>query len=226
MGRTQLFGGGSTAREGERAIAEMFTGIVRGGARISSIVREGDITHLKVTFPQGSLTGIEVGASIAINGCCLTVVSYSGQDAAFDLVPETIKRTTFRNSQQEDSVHFERSLAFGDEVGGHLLAGHIDAVAEVVAVEELVGGRNVSFKLPAQFIKYVLPKGYIAVMGASLTVVSVEQSKGVFSVSLIPETLRVTMFDRISVGDMVNIEIDRTTQAIVDTVERVLKDRR
>lgn len=203
----------------------MFTGIVQGGAKIASIEKHGDITRLAVSFPSEALTGVRVGASIAINGCCLTVVSFSKEQVQFDLVPETLGRTTFGGSKVGDAVHFERSLAFGDEVGGHILAGHIDTVAEVLAIQELDGGRNVRFKLPPPFIKYVLPKGYIAVMGASLTVVDVNSSEGSFSVSLIPETLRVTMFDVISVGDIVNIEIDRTTQAIVDTVERVLKDR-
>lgn len=204
----------------------MFTGIVQGKASVSEILIEGDLFTLSVRFPEGALSGVTKGGSIAINGCCLTVVTFDNEYATFDLVQETLKRTTFSRIKVGDLVHYERSLKVGDELGGHLLSGHIDTTATVSVVTKLHGSMNVTFQLPSEWIKYVLPKGYISVMGASLTVVSVHQEQSQFSVSLIPETLRVTMFDRLSEGDQVNIEIDRSTQVIVDTIERVLNNKK
>jgi riboflavin synthase len=202
----------------------MFTGIVQGVATISQLSETGDVVTLSIRFPEGALNGISKGGSISINGCCLTVVEFDEQQATFDLVQETLKRTSFSEVKVGDLVHYERSLKLGDELGGHLLSGHVDTTALVSAVTKLAGSKNITFRVPPEWIKYVLPKGYISVMGASLTVVDVQKDQSQFSVSLIPETLRVTTFESLSEGDQVNIEIDRFTQVIVDTVERVLKN--
>lgn len=204
----------------------MFTGIVQGVATVSKLSIAGDVLTLFIRFPEGALSGVVRGGSISINGCCLTVVEFEGNQAIFDLVQETLKRTTFSEIKIGDSVHYERSLKVGDELGGHILSGHVDTTAMVVGITKLDGSANVVFQVPSQWIKYILPKGYISVMGASLTVVSVDYDRAQFSISLIPETLRVTTFDKLSEGVHVNIEIDRSTQVIVDTVERVLKSRK
>jgi len=204
----------------------MFTGIVQGIASIQTIRQESDITRLVVDFPKGTLTGVQQGASISINGCCLTVTGFSGDEASFDLVPETIARTMFRTVTEGARVNFERSLRFGDEVGGHVLSGHVDVVAELVKVETLDQSRVVTFRVPPEWTKYLFTKGYIAVQGASLTLTGVDKNKGLFTISLIPETLAKTTFGEMPVGALVNIEVDRTTQVVVDTVERMMREMR
>ncbi|MEY4669065.1 MAG: Riboflavin synthase alpha chain [Pseudomonadota bacterium] len=203
----------------------MFTGIVQALAQVVGIQRKADIVALQLKFPANYLEGIAIGASVSVQGCCLTVTAYKEAEAAFDMVPETISRTSFSNLKEGDVVNVERSLKFGDEVGGHILSGHVDVVASIVAIEKFEHSRVVTFQLPDGWIKYVFEKGYIALNGASLTITDVVRDVSQFKVSLIPETLAKTTFGSAKVGDRVNVEIDRNTQAIVDTVERVLAQR-
>lgn len=203
----------------------MFTGIVQALAQVVGIQRKADIVALQLKFPANYLEGIAIGASVSVQGCCLTVTAYKEAEAAFDMVPETISRTSFSNLKEGDVVNVERSLKFGDEVGGHILSGHVDVVASIVAIEKFEHSRVVTFQLPDGWIKYVFEKGYIALNGASLTITDVVRDVSQLKVSLIPETLAKTTFGSAKVGDRVNVEIDRNTQAIVDTVERVLAQR-
>lgn len=203
----------------------MFTGIVQGIAVVDEIKGSADVVRLSVEFPTKALVGIEQGASVSINGCCLTVASSCESELVFDLVPETLSRTNFGELQKGATVNFERSLKMGDELGGHLLSGHVDVVAEVARVETLEQSKIVVFKVDPSWTKYLFTKGYIAINGASLTLTRVDKAGGEFQVSLIPETLARTTFGRIVSGDKVNIEIDRSTQVIVDTVERILSER-
>jgi riboflavin synthase len=142
--------------------------------------------------------------------------------ATFDLVPETISRTAFTGVGIGSKLNYERSLRFGDEVGGHILSGHIDCVAEIVSVQVLDQSRVVTFRCPAAWMRYLFTKGYVALNGASLTLTRVDKQSGEFAVSLIPETLAKTTFGTAKAGDPINVEVDRSTQAIVETVERVL----
>lgn len=203
----------------------MFTGIVQAQARVAKIQRKADIVSVHLRFPADCLNGITVGASVSVHGCCLTVTSFSDTEATFDMVPETIARTSFKNLKEGDLVNVERSLRFGDEVGGHILSGHVDVVATIASVEKLEHSRIVTFQLPAEWTKYVFEKGYVALNGASLTITHVDRDASRFKVSLIPETLAKTTFGAAETGDAVNVEIDRSTQAIVDTVERVMAQR-
>lgn len=205
----------------------LFTGIVQGVAEVRELALNaaGDAARLVVRFPPGAIDGVAVGASVAVNGTCLTVVSAdeAAAEARFDLVVETLRATNLGSLAAGSRVNFERSARYGDEVGGHAVSGHVHAVAEVVAVEETEDNRRVLFKVPEHIMKYVLPKGFVAVDGCSLTVG--ETTADTFSVYLIPETLRQTCFlDRV-VGTGVNVEVEQQTQAIVDTVERVLAER-
>lgn len=204
----------------------MFTGIVQGQARVAAITPKSDIVTLRMAFPGGFLKDITIGASVSIHGCCLTVTALHGDEADFDMVPETLDRTSFKKLKVGDLVNAERSLRFGDEVGGHILSGHIDTVATIADIEKFEHSRIVTFHLPKEWTKYVFEKGYVALNGASLTVTHVDRAASTFKVSLIPETLAKTTFGGAVVGDLVNIEIDRTTQAIVDTVERVVSQQR
>ncbi|BBF85619.1 riboflavin synthase [Aquitalea magnusonii] len=201
----------------------MFTGIVQGMAEVVAIEEKQDFRRHVVRLPQALTGGIELGASIAHNGCCLTVTEVNDDLVAFDLMAETLRLTNLGALQVGDRVNVERAAKFGDEIGGHAMSGHIICQARVEEVLRTPNNCTVWFSLPAEFAKYVLSKGYIGIDGCSLTIGSVEGNR--FCVHLIPETLERTIIQFRQPGDAINIEIDPQTQAIVDTVERVLAQR-
>lgn len=222
----------------------LFTGIVQGKARIDSISSpygkeldwgQGAQTYslrtFKVAFPadspHGKMESVQIGASIAINGTCLTVTEtdLTANMATFDVIEETLKRTNLGTLREGSPVNFERSARVGDEIGGHTVSGHVQTTARISEVTTTgEGNTRMDFDLTDPFWrKYILQKGFVSVDGCSLTVG--ETSDTGFCVYLIPETLRVTVLGDKGVGDTVNIEVESQTQAIVDTVERVLKER-
>lgn len=201
----------------------MFTGIVQGTAEVVEIrEKENFRTHV-VRLPQSLLPGLEPGASVAHNGCCLTVTAIDDDRVAFDLMQETLKVTNLGELSIGDRVNVERAARFGDEIGGHAMSGHILCTAEVSRVIESENNRQVWFRIPPQWTKYIFTKGYIGIDGISLTIGDVEGEE--FNVNLIPETLERTNIGTRQVGDRINIEIDPQTQAIVDTVERVMAEK-
>lgn len=203
----------------------MFTGIVQGVATLESVTDRGGVVTWTVSFPSGALAGISQGASVSLDGCCLTATGLLGADrATFDLVPETLARTSFAKAAKGSRLNFERSLRFGDEVGGHILSGHVDFVAEVASVRELGESRVVAFRCSPDWTRYLFTKGYVALNGTSLTLTAVDKAAGEFSISLIPETLAKTTFGQSTAGLLINVEVDRSTQAIVETVERVVRE--
>lgn len=199
----------------------MFTGIVQGMARIVAIEEKTAFRSHRLALPAALLPGLQIGASVAHNGCCLTVTHIDGEEVSFDLMAETLRLTNLGTLQVGDLVNVERAARFGDDIGGHAMSGHIMATATVTAVISRPDNRTVWFRLPSALSKYVLKKGYIGIDGCSLTIGDV--SGDTFCVHLIPETLQRTLMGVRQAGDIVNIEIDPQTQAIVDTVERVLK---
>lgn len=207
----------------------MFTGIVQGTASIVE-VHELDAfrTHV-VALPPEMREGLEIGASVAHNGVCLTVTAIEGDNVSFDLMRETLRLTNLGALEPGGRVNIERAARFGDEIGGHSMSGHIICMASVVAIEEAPNNRRLWFSLPDTIGRFVFEKGYIGVDGISLTVGDVRRAAddgGIeFSVNLIPETLSRTMLKERLPGDKVNIEIDPQTQVIVETVERVLAKR-
>jgi riboflavin synthase len=196
----------------------MFTGIVQGKGRVVSIVDGDAIRTLVIDLPN--VEGLKLGASVAINGVCLTAANIEGSTVHFDVIQETLQRTSIGELEPQSEVNVERSLSFGDEIGGHLLSGHIMGTGLVHAADSLGEGMNLKILVPREMRKFVLEKGYIGVDGISLTVGEVVD--GTFSLHIIPETLRLTTLAQRSVGDAVNLEIDSTTQTIVSTVERYL----
>lgn len=204
----------------------MFTGIVQAQGRVQDILSRGEVVTVRVDFSSGFLAGVVTGASISIHGCCLTVTEHRGDEAVFDMVPETLSRASFKTLKVGDRVNAERSLKFGDEVGGHILSGHVDTVATIKRIAKAEHSWVVTLQIPSEWTKYVFEKGYVGVNGASLTVTTVDRGASTFAIALIPETLAKTTFGAAKEGDLANIEIDRTTQAIVDTVERVLDTRK
>ncbi|MEA1065116.1 riboflavin synthase subunit alpha [Erwinia sp. HR93] len=202
----------------------MFTGIVQGTAEVVSIKEKNNFrTHI-IELPDALIQGLETGASVAHNGCCLTVTEITGNRVSFDLMKETLRITNLGDIQVGDRVNIERAAKFGDEIGGHLVSGHIITTAEIVKILTSENNRQIWFK-PADLeqMKYILYKGFIAIDGISLTVGEV--TRGRFCVHLIPETLIRTTLGAKKLGQRVNIEIDPQTQAIVNTVERVLEHR-
>lgn len=199
----------------------MFTGIVQGTAKIVSIDEKPNFrTHI-VEMPAHMLDGIETGASVAHNGCCLTVTEIDGNHISFDLMKETLRITNLGELKAGDVVNVERAARFSDEIGGHLMSGHIMTTADVSKILTSENNRQIWFKVqdPA-LMKYILYKGFIGIDGISLTVGEVTPTR--FCVHLIPETLERTTLGKKKLGEKVNIEIDPQTQAVVDTVERVM----
>jgi riboflavin synthase len=201
----------------------MFTGIVQGRGTVLSVKDDGAFRRLVVRLPDGRAGGLEPGASVSIAGTCLTAVQIDDHTVQFDVIDETLRLTTLGDLEPGDAVNVERAATFGSEIGGHVLSGHIMGTAELVRREPTDNNLALYLKLPEPLRPYVLAKGYVAVEGCSLTVGTVED--GVFSLHLIPETLRLTTLGDRVVGDRLNIEVDAMTQAVVDTVHRVLAAR-
>lgn len=202
----------------------MFTGIVQGTAPIVAIDEKANFRTHFITLPAAMLAGLETGASVAHNGCCLTVSGIEGNLVAFDLMKETLRVTNLGDLQVGDEVNVERAATFNAEIGGHVMSGHIMCSAEIVKIVTSENNRQIWFRMPdKELMKYVLYKGYIGIDGISLTIGEVVQEK--FCVHLIPETLLRTTLGKKRLGQRVNIEIDPQTQAVVDTVERVLAQR-
>ncbi|OON41233.1 riboflavin synthase subunit alpha [Izhakiella australiensis] len=202
----------------------MFTGIVQGTAEVLAIDEKPNFrTHI-VRLPQALLPGLETGASVAHNGCCLTVTAIEDDNVSFDLIKETLRITNLGELKPGDKVNVERAAKFSDEIGGHLMSGHIMTKAAVGRIVQSENNREIWFKPEdASLMKYILHKGFVGIDGISLTVGDVTATK--FCVHLIPETLERTTLGAKRLGQYVNIEIDPHTQAIVDTVERVLAQR-
>lgn len=201
----------------------MFTGIVQTQATIFSVSDQGSFRHLVIKTEPQFLQNLAIGASIAINGCCLTVVEFNDSQVHFDVIDETLRLTNLGLLSEGDTVNLERSLKVGDEIGGHAVSGHIHCQGKVTKID--TSGNNVAMwvELPEQYTPYLFAKGFIAVNGASLTVGQVDANY--FSLHLIPETLRLTNLESTQVGDSLNIELDQQTITIVETVERVLAKR-
>lgn len=194
----------------------MFTGIVQGTGCVQSV--QGD-TVVTVAIEIPSTEGLEVGGSVSIDGVCLTATSV-GNSVTFDIIPETLERTTLGSLSSGSNVNVERALKFGDELGGHLLSGHIMGTAEIITVKN----QDYTIKCPTEMAQFIQEKGYIAVDGISLTIGETD-GEGCFDVHIIPETLRLTTLGGKSVGDHVNIEIDAMTQAVVETTKRLMESR-
>ncbi|XKH00484.1 riboflavin synthase subunit alpha [Marinobacter nauticus] len=197
----------------------MFTGIVQGVAEIDHITEAPGLKTLAIRFPEGTVEHVTTGASVAINGTCLTVTRQESNILFFDAMQETLRLTTLGDLSEGDGVNFERAARIGDEIGGHLLSGHIHTTADIVEIVHSENNVTLWFEVPHDWAKYVFAKGYIAINGASLTIGEVAGNR--FNVHLIPETLRATTFGTAREGQRVNIEVDSQTQTIVDTLARM-----
>lgn len=187
----------------------MFTGIITDIGTITAVEQRGD---LRVTIATGNPTAdIAIGASVACSGVCLTVVARSGTQFSVDVSGETRRRTPEAQWTPGYRLNLERALKVGDELGGHIVTGHVDAMGSVVATGPEGDSLRVDIAVPAELAPFIAPKGSIAIDGVSLTVNSVvDQADGgaVFTVNIIPHTAQWTTFDTIAPGAAVNIEID------------------
>ncbi|SEQ66537.1 riboflavin synthase alpha chain [Amphritea atlantica] len=199
----------------------MFTGIVQGTATVITTLMKDQFMQLTLEFPQQHCEHLQTGASIAINGTCLTITGFRANQISFDLIMETLRVTNLGELKPGDKVNFERAARIGDEIGGHMLSGHIHGQATISQIEQPEDNRIVWFEGNSELMKYILPKGFVALNGCSLTIGEVQGNR--FNVYLIPETLTVTTFGTASVGDRINLEVDSQTQAVVDTVERYMQ---
>ena len=201
----------------------MFTGIVAGMGRVAAVETVEGICRLTVDLGSHA-DGLLNGASVANNGACLTVAEVDGSNVRFDVIAETMQRTNLGALSVGDPINIERSLRFGDELGGHVLSGHVSGTAAVSKIIVEGDNRTMWFDVDAALMPYLLWKGWVAIDGASLTISSVDRDGHRIAVSLIPETLERTTLGRASIGDAVNIEIDAHTQAIVHTVRDLFSD--
>ena len=198
----------------------MFSGIVQEAGKVIGFVKEKDIYNLSIECSSEFVSDLKKGASISVDGVCLTVKDENPEILRFDLVEETIKRTNFQNIKTGDNVNLERSLKMGDEIGGHPVSGHIHGISKVISIDKRDQSWDVKFSVEYFMHDYMLHKGYVAINGCSLTVGEVSNES--FMIHLIPETLSVTNLFQLQQGSVVNIELDQNTIIIADTVKKYL----
>ena len=197
----------------------MFTGIVTALGTVRAITPLGDSADMRLTIaaPWPDTAAIPIGASIGCSGCCLTAVEVGADWFAADASAETLGRTTLGRWQAGTRVNLERSLRLGDELGGHLVSGHVDGVGEVRSVAPEHGSIRFVFHVPADLARFIAVKGSIAVDGVSLTVNEVTDDT--FGVNIIPHTAAVTGFGALRPGDPVNLEIDMLARYVARLAE-------
>ncbi|MHA6524418.1 riboflavin synthase [Tessaracoccus sp. G1721] len=195
----------------------MFTGIVEELGHVLAVEPYPDALRLAITGPLVT-SDAAPGDSIAVNGCCLTVVTLDGPTFTADLMQETLDKTSLGSLEPGSRVNLERPVTATARLGGHIVQGHVDGTGHVVSREPSEHWETVTYSLPTALARYVAPKGSIAVDGTSLTVVDVDDDAMTFTVGLIPETLARTTLGLRQVGDTVNLEVD----IIAKYVERLV----
>jgi riboflavin synthase len=198
----------------------MFTGIVQAMGRIAAVEPKGDGLRIALDIGLRDVADVAVGDSVAVNGCCLTIVAIEGSTLAFDVSAETLACTTGLDRQGDANV--ELALRLSDRLGGHLMSGHVDGVGKVTRFEAVAGDAQGSYRLdveaPVELARFIAPKGSIAVHGVSLTVNGVTGAR--FHVNLIPHTLAVTTLAAVTAGTRVNLEVDLVARYVARLHER------
>ncbi|MFV5590239.1 riboflavin synthase subunit alpha [Acinetobacter variabilis] len=201
----------------------MYTGIVQGLEKVVDIRQDNGFITIVVSNENQFFQDVFIGASVAINGVCLTVTTIDQKlnQIHFDISNVTLALTTLKSLQVGDEVNVERSAKVGAENGGHNLYGHIEGTAIIKNLEHRGETYHIDIQIPDGNIKYFFLKGFIGLNGCSLTVNRVDRANSEISIDLIPETLRLTTWKNAKVGDEVNYEIDQTTRTLVDTLENI-----
>lgn len=204
----------------------MFTGIVQGVAQVAAITDRPGLRSFELAFPPGFDDALAIGASVACDGVCLTVTALPAPGrAAFDVMQQSLGLTTLGALAVGSRLNVERAAKEGAEIGGHPLSGHVDCRGQLLAIRRPENNHVLRIGVPPSHMRYVFAKGYIGVDGASLTVAEADRRGCWFEVWLIPETLRMTTFGDKPVGAALNLEIERATQVLVDTVRDALDER-
>jgi riboflavin synthase len=204
----------------------MFTGIVQGIAEVTAITDRPGLRSFELALPADFDEGLEIGASVACDGVCLTVTSRPAPGrATFDVMQQSLGLTTLGALPRGGRLNVERAAKDGAEIGGHPISGHVDCLGRVLELRQPENNHVLRISVPESHRRYVFAKGYLAVNGASLTVAEADRQQGWFEVWLIPETLRMTTFADKRAGDTLNLEIERGTQVVVDTVRDTLDER-
>jgi riboflavin synthase len=196
----------------------MFTGLVEEIGRITAHRVDGDAARLSVGCAE-VLDDLPVGASIALDGCCVTVTDVDGDGFSVDLMAETLRVTSLGGLAVGSRVNLERAMSAQSRFGGHLVQGHVDAVGTVVGIEDLPGTRFLKVSVPPELERYLVPKGSITLAGVSLTIASLDAST--VTIGLIPHTLAETTLSDRTVGDPINLEVD----VVAKYVERMMPPR-
>ena len=196
----------------------MFSGIVQEFSKKTEVKSKDYGINLSVRVTKKFTKGLKKGDSVAVNGVCLTVKKFNSDTINFDVIHESLKLTNLKSLNSELPLNLERSLKMGDEIGGHLVSGHIHSKGKILDFKKSKE-TLLKIELPKSIKGYILKKGYVALNGISLTVVNVDSKS--FSVSLIPETLENTNLKFLKKGDLMNIEADQQTVAIVETVKKL-----
>ncbi|NBW84773.1 MAG: riboflavin synthase subunit alpha [Proteobacteria bacterium] len=202
----------------------MFTGIVSGKGYVQKIIKSKDYISLIIKTPKGFSKNLIKGASVSVNGVCLTVKKGKTDILEFDVIEETLQKTNLKNLSKSSKVNLERSMTAKTEIGGHLVSGHIHGTGEVLKVINRQATKDLQIKIPTSLREYFFYKGYVALNGCSLTIGKVLKTS--FYIHLIPETVSVTTFKDIKQGDLINIEVEQATINTVETVKRVMSERK
>lgn len=200
----------------------MYTGIVQACVEVQCLESKPGMVRFAAGIPNHLLKGLQIGASVSLDGVCLTVIQIEKKLVWFEAMAETLRATTFGQLQLGQRLNIERSALAGVEIGGHVVSGHINGMARVIQRHEPENNLVLTFQVDNDLMKYIFSKGFIGLHGASLTVVNADHKKNTFQIWFIPETLRVTNFGTKQIGDYVNLEVEFQTKVLVDTVERLL----
>ena len=202
----------------------MFTGIVSGKGHVQKIIRYEDYISLIIKAPKNFSKNLIKGASVAVNGVCLTVKKSKTDILEFDVIEETLQKTNLKDISKSSKVNLERSMTAKTEIGGHLVSGHIHGTGEVLKVINRQATKDLQIKIPTSLREYFFYKGYVALDGCSLTIGKVLKTS--FYIHLIPETVSVTTFKDIKKGDLINIEVEQSTINTVETVKKIMSQRK
>lgn len=197
----------------------MYSGITQGLFSVNSLTKRPGLFHYSVVLNEEMVKDLKIGSSVSIDGVCQTVVAKHEYEVSFDAMQETLAKTTLNELFVGRKVSVERSVGYGDEIGGHELSGHIFETGKVIDRKASDGNLCLSIQCSETCFVFIKAKGYVAVDGSSLTVGLTDKKKHCFEIYLIPETLRVTNFANKNIGDKVNIEPDMKTMVLVDTVK-------
>lgn len=198
----------------------MFTGLVDDACPIIDLNHQLGLMTITIDFTSIGIQGLYLGASVAVNGTCLTVTAIKRNAISFQVIQETLNRTNLKYYKINDLVNIERCATFASEIGGHILSGHIHGTTSITQINSPVNNKIIWLAIPSFLQPYLFNKGYIALNGTSLTIAEVNENE--FSVHLIPETLKRTTWSKVKVGELINVEIDHHTYIIVDRINHWL----